>query len=299
MFKQILAIASLIGVAFIWGSTFILVKWVVLELNVYYFLFLRFFISFLFLGLFFFKQLLKVDFHLWKISFILSLFVMGAYVFQTEGLRFTTASNSALITGLYMIFVPAFSFLFLKNKPDRFAVFGSLLAMGGLYLLTQYNFGGAHIGDFLTLLCALSWAGYILLLDRYTHRFPLLALVMLQFLFVSLYCAIVAGFQGGFTVEISKLSWVSILITSLLATALAFVIQTWAQRIIDPTRAGILFSLEAVFGVLFAYWLGGEILSLLAVIGACLMVGGMVLSQLPPLLRHVTRNSSKSLLNPS
>lgn len=212
---------------------------------------------------------------------------MGSYVFQTEGLRFTTASNSALITGLYMIFIPAFSFLFLKSKPDRFAAFGSLLALGGLYLLTQYNFGGTNIGDFFTLLCALFWAGYILLLDQYTHRFPLLPLVMLQFLFVSFYCAVIAVLQGGFTVEISKLGWVSILTTSFLATALAFVIQTWAQRIIDATRAGILFSLEAVFGVMFAYWLGGEVLSLLAVIGGCLMVGGMILSQLPPLLRHV------------
>lgn len=285
--KQPLAIFGLLLASLLWGLTFILVKWAIAEIGVYYFLFLRFSIAFAILAIPFRRSLYRARWGTIRDSSILGIFLIACYILQTEGLRFTTASNSALITGLYAVFVPIFMAIFFKTRTNSLSAAGAVVSVAGLYLLTQYSFTGMNIGDFLTLLCAVAAAWYIILVGKYTVQHDILPLVMFQFLIMVLFCGSQTLIRGSYTSHIPAIAWIAILVTSTFCTVVVFLIQTWAQRIVDPTRAGIIFVMEAVFGVMFAYLLGGERLNTVSFIGACLMVSGMITSESYPIIQHM------------
>ncbi|MBT3182453.1 MAG: DMT family transporter [Deltaproteobacteria bacterium] len=285
--KQSMAALSLLFVTAIWGSTFIFVKWTIAELDLYYFLFLRFFIASAFMSLVFYRRLKMMSFATLKAGAILGLFLTGTYVAQTEGLQYTTASNSALITGLYMVVVPFCSILYLKKKPSLLSIVGVTLAIPGLFFLTQYSLTGINIGDIITMIVPFTCAWHITLTGKYAKDHPVVPLVVVQFIFAMIVCGAMTLFRGSATTSIPSVGWLTLGVTAIFATCLAFAVQTAAQRVIDPTRTGIIFAMEAVFGALFGWWLGGEVLTMLAFVGACLMVMGMIVSEIHPLTKHL------------
>ncbi|MBI4126700.1 MAG: DMT family transporter, partial [Deltaproteobacteria bacterium] len=119
------AIVGLLFATVTWGMTFILVKWTVAEMDVYNFMFIRFSLAFLCLAIAF-RRHLRTSRATIRAAFILSIFLAGAYITQTEGLRFTTASNSALITGLYIVLVPLFSAVIFRTRPTMITTIGMI-----------------------------------------------------------------------------------------------------------------------------------------------------------------------------
>ncbi|MBI2341899.1 MAG: DMT family transporter [Deltaproteobacteria bacterium] len=285
--KQSLSVAGLFAVTFFWGSTFVLVKQTIAVFDLYYFLFLRFLLAFLILALFFYRRLFSVKAGTILASFILSLLLCSVYISQTEGLRYTSASNSALITGLYIVLVPIFSIICFRIRSRRSSYFGALLALIGLYLLTQYSWTGFNSGDGLTLICAAGCAWHIILTGKYTKKHDAASLVIFQFLFTAVFLAVFSLGRGSVTLHIPKIAIIAIVITAVFATAIAFIVQTVAQRYVDATRTGIIFAMEAPFGVLFAWRLGNESLTTISFIGACVMVMGMVVSEAYPFIKKL------------
>lgn len=283
--KQAFALSGLIAVTAIWGLTFILVKWTVEDLGIYFFLFVRFSLASTLLIAIFRRRLKRIEARTVKAACILGLLMFTVYAAQTEGLRITTASNSALITGLYMVLVPLMVLIYPGKKPDPLAVVGIAIALPGLFLLTRFSPTGINAGDLITLICTLACACHIVLTGEFANQHSLIPLVVIQFLFVTLMSGIVATIKGEFTTEISYLGWSTIAITAVLGTAVAFTIQIAAQRIVDPTRAGIALAMEAVFGALFGFLIGGETMTALSFVGACLMVSGMFISEMRPLVK--------------
>jgi drug/metabolite transporter (DMT)-like permease len=283
--KQNLAIFGLLAITAIWGSTFILVKWTVESIGVYFFLFLRFTFATLLLILIFHRRMRTLSWHTIKASLLLSCLMFTVFATQTEGLRLTTASNSALITGLYMVLVPLFSLIYPRGRPDPLAIVGIALALVGMILLTQYSFTGLNGGDLITIVTACACAWHIILTGQFATEHSIIPLVVYQFIFVSFFSLVATIITGQFTSHIPQIGWITIIITAVFATALAFTVQTAAQRIVNPTRTGIIFAMEAVFGALFGYLIGGELMTQLSFVGACLMVGGMFVSEIKPIVR--------------
>ncbi len=291
--QELVYVILLFFAAFIWGSTFILVKWTVLELDVYYFLFLRFLLAFIALFSFYPRQFICVDKKTIKSSFILGLLLFASYAAQTEGLRFTTAMNSSLISGLYLLFIPFFSFVLLGHQIRIWAIIGALVSFLGLYFLTQYSYHGINLGDGLTFFSALIYTWHVLFTGRVTKDHSLISLVVWQFFFMTLMSGIIMLGKGAVTFHFSFMSGMTIIITGIFATAFAFIIQTAAQRIIEPTRVGIIFALEGAIGAYFAWAIGGETLSGIAFIGACLMVIGASISELSMFFIFIFRRGKK------
>jgi len=285
--KQAVALLALLLVTAAWGSTFILVKWTVAAVDVYYFLFLRFAAAAILLALIFSRRLAGVGWRTIRASLILSLLLFATFSTQTEGLTITTSSNSALITGMYMVLIPVFSLIYPGRRPGAMAIAGIAIAVPGLWLLTNFNAGGLNTGDLLTLVCAVAIAWHIILTGRFAARHDIVQLVVFQLLFVALASGSVALIKGAIPSELPPIGWLTVGITAVFATAMAFAIQTWAQRIIEPTRIGVIFAMEAVFGALFGWWLGGETMTPLALAGACLMVLGMMVSEMRPLAKYL------------
>jgi drug/metabolite transporter (DMT)-like permease len=289
--KSLLADISLLFVAFIWGATFVLVQNAISILEPFSFNAVRFFLAacFLFLCLPLMKQRREMRMHKSLLIAGISMGVMlfSGYALQTFGLLYTTSSKTGFITGLSVVLVPTFAFLFFKQKLKPNGILGVIAATIGLYLLTISGDVNVNKGDVLVFFCAISFALHIILTGKFTVKFPSLPLTVIQISSV----AILSGCSAflfedwtkmfNFSVISNTKVIIALLITSLLATAFAFFIQTMFQKYTTPTRVALIFAMEPVFAAITAYYWADERLSNNALAGCVLIFLGMVLTELP------------------
>jgi len=203
---------------------------------------------------------------------------------QQIGLLYTTAGKAGFITGLYVIFVPIFGLL-LGQRTGIGTWIGALLATAGMYLLSVQADFSINTGDLLVLIGAVFWALHVLLLGYLSPRTYPIRLAMVQFLFCGLFSLLIAAVIETTTVQAIADAAVPILYGGLCSVGIGYTLQVVAQRRAHPAHAAILLSLEAVFAAVGGWWLLSEVLSARGLTGCGLMLGGMLLSQLYPLLQ--------------
>ena len=275
---------SLVGVCFIWGATFILVKRALADISTLLFLTLRFTAATVVLALIFHKQFRSPNLRMsLRAGVAAGLCLFSGYVLQTFGLKYTSASKTGFLTGLYIPLVPLFSGLIYKKIPQVFELCGVAAAFAGMALMTiQTDLGNINRGDLLVAGCAVVYAFHILLLGRFAGSANLGILIVTQ-----IATGMLVGAGTFWWAEPVRVEWttnvlVALLVTSLFATALAFSVQTWAQRWSSPTRTALIFSMEPVFAWATSYVLAGEVLSRRGTLGAVLILGGILLVELKP-----------------
>lgn len=269
----------LLFVAFIWGTTFIVVKNALVDITPYAFLALRFFVAFFSLVFFCrpYRSLIAPD--VLKSGGLIGLFLFMGYAFQTIGLQYTKASNAAFITGLSVVLVPLFAVYINKQKLASKNYFGAITAAFGIFLLSFDGSYSLHKGDFLILLCACSFALHIISIGRYSEKHDTILLAAVQI-------AVVAAVSTVLTFLLPSESWprfwsgnvlIALGVTAVPATSLALFIQTRMQKYTSPSRVAIIFAMEPVFGALSAWYLGGEILGMRALLGAVFVLLGIII----------------------
>ncbi|WP_026581143.1 DMT family transporter [Bacillus sp. J33] len=289
--STIFADVSLLLVAFVWGSTFVLVQSAIAFLEPFSFNGVRFFLAALLLGgwlvLFEKKQLVQMNKKLLASGVIMGLFLFVGYAFQTAGLLYTTSSKAGFITGLSVVMVPVFSFMLLKVKPGMNAITGVSVATAGLYLLTMTDKVSLNIGDALVFVCAVGFALHIIFTGKYSSKYPALLLTVIQIATVAILSMVFALFtenwQQAFQLEVLLKGNVlgALIVTSLFATAIAFFAQTTFQKYTTPTRVALIFAMEPVFAAATGFIWANERLSYSAVIGCLLIFAGMVFAEIP------------------
>jgi drug/metabolite transporter (DMT)-like permease len=279
---------SLIVMTIIWGATFVLVKQALSDVSPLLFLTLRFSIAAVVLALIFRKEFRAPNARSSLLCGILAGgFLFAGYILQTEGLRFTSATNAGFITGLYVPLVPVIGGIVEHRLPQISELIGIAIASAGMLLLTgQTQMFAIGRGDLLVAACAVAYACHILILGRFAPRSNLGVLTVAQVATGGLAGAAMFWWAEPVRLVWSGKVWVAIAVTSLLATALAFLIQTWAQRWSSPTRTVLIFSLEPVFSWLTSYLLAGELLARRGVAGAVLILAGVLVVELKPIRRR-------------
>lgn len=210
------------------------------------------------------------------------------FLLQSEGLQRTTASRSGFLTGLLVVLVPLLEFGFFRKRPAPPALAGVGLAFAGMTLLSApwaAASAATLAGDWLTVGCALVFAGHVVFLGRVAARHPLLPLLLLQLAAT----AAIAGLAGPL-IETQHFAggarlWLALVYLALFATLFAFGIQTWAQQKLPAVRVALLSSLEPVFAALWAALLLHERLSLRELGGGALIVAGVAVGELSAALR--------------
>jgi len=284
--------AGLVVNTIIWGATFVLVKAALRDISPLLFLALRFSLAtaalmILFRGARQVSRLLN-----WKNlagGGLTGLFLFTGFLLQTFGLRLTTAPKSAFITGLTSVMVPLLAALVYKNRPRISELAGVVVATFGMGMMTLEGviapglIGSISRGDLLTFFCAIAFAAHIVTLGHFSGQmeFELLSVTQVG-------AAAVSALSLFWWVETPWIRWQpavfwAIIITGLLATALAFTIQAWAQRYTTSTRTALIYMLEPVFAWMTSYFIAGEGLSGRAAMGAVLILGGVVLVEMKPL----------------
>lgn len=290
MTKQIKADLALLSITLVWGSSFIIMKNISEDIPAYAYLTLRFGVAGLLMILLFHKKLKNLSFKaLWSGSLV-GLFLYAGMMLQVLGLKTTTASNSAFITGLNVVMVPVISATLLRKKPSIFSVGGVALATLGLFVLKGFQ-GEWVAGDTYTLLCAVCFALQIIFIDKFASDVDIYQLATIQVVSASLYYAITWGVISvvstpvAFSLNAPVL--LAILYTGAMGTAFAFGVQTIAQKYTTPTRTALILTCEPVFGALFALIVPNaegvtETLTVKMVLGCLLILAGMMMSELKP-----------------
>lgn len=281
--RQLVMDFMLLLVTFFWGSTFILVKNAVAVVDVYSFLTTRFGLAFLVMILLFPRRLRRLDRSTLKAGIMLGILLFASFAFQTWGLTLTSATNGAFITGLNVVLVPIFSVVFFRHFPAPSAVLGILAAFIGLYILVGAAPSTWNFGDVLIFFCAVAVALHILLTGFYAPKFDVLALVTWQLGVSAVLGLLLSIPSGGITCNIPSEAWTAVIVTVLLCTVFAYIIQTYAQRTTPAARAALIFTGEPVFGVLFAHFFGNEPFLTSHLTGGGLIFLGMVIAEIRPM----------------
>jgi drug/metabolite transporter (DMT)-like permease len=155
----------------------------------------------------------------------------------------------------------------------------------------QGKTGGVERGDLLVILCAIAFAGHIVVLGHYSKTAPFESLAILQLGTTAVLALASFSWIEKPVFRPTPFLWGALLISSLLSTALAFTIQAWAQQVTSATRAALIFALEPVFAWAFSFVFTGERLPSQAIVGAILILAGIVLAELKPIgpERHPSR----------
>lgn len=280
--------AALVAVAALWGLTFVQVKDAVSTFPVMTFLAWRFLPACALVAVIFAPRIARLPRRGWVAGAWMGLWLTGGYVFQTLGLRLTSASHTGFITGLFVVLTPVFA-MFLGVRPERRVLVAAVVAAMGLGLLSSGGGTSSVAGDALVLLCACSFAAHILATGRAAREFDVGALLAVQLGVCGLFTVAVAAASGDLGVPDRSEVWVALAVTSLGATALAFFIQTFAQRFASPERTALLLASEPAFAGLFAYLLADERLAAAGWIGAALIMGAIVWVEGAPLWRRRAR----------
>jgi len=198
------------------------------------------------------------------------------YVFQTTGLQYTTSSVSAFLTYLLVVFVPLLSAIVLRQPPRRATVAGVVVAVVGLWLLTEGAGIGFGKGEVLSILCAVAFAVHILVLSEVALRVDIVALNAVQFSVVAAALFVPGLIAGGYAFPAS--AWRAAVYTGVVVSAIAFGLQVWGQRRVSASRTALVLMLEPVFAALLGY-LDGERIGVAGAVGAALILAGILLSE--------------------
>ncbi len=295
--RRLKADLALIFVSLVWGSTFVLVKQALDSVSIILFLTLRFAIAAAALAVLF-RGRGSHSRREWTAGALVGVFLFTGYCLQTTGLRYTTPSKAGFITGFYIVLVPIFSAAVYRRAPQVAELGGVALATTGMCLLTipslRLEIG---FGDLLVLGSAVAYAFHILVLGRFSAEMSYETLSVSQIATGALLGTISFWWLEKPHISFNASVIVALAVTSLLATAFAFAVQSWAQQFTTPTRTALIFALEPVFAWLTAYILTGEVLTPRGAAGAVLILAGVLLVELKPvrLRRHQSDKQSVSL----
>ncbi|MBN1400352.1 MAG: DMT family transporter [Anaerolineae bacterium] len=267
-------------VTLIWGSTFVMVKDVVSSYPVFPFLTLRFAFATLALLPLGWRRLRTLGWRGLGAGALIGLFLFAGYAFQTVGLRYTSASKTGFITGLYVVMVPILSASLLRERPAAKAILGVGLATVGLALLSIERDLGIARGDLLVLMCAFSFALHIVTVSAFAPKADPIALTIVQVVTVTLVSGVVALVTEPTWPMPERSTWLAAGFTGILATAVAFGIQTAMQRFTTPTHTALIFTGEPVFAALFGLLWAGDVLLGRHVAGGLLIILGTLVSEI-------------------
>jgi drug/metabolite transporter (DMT)-like permease len=276
-----LATLALVGVTAVWGATFVVVQDSVEQMPVVPFLFWRFALAAAVMALLRPRAVAGLSPAKRRHGAYLGLLLGAGYLLQTFGLLHTSATVSGFITGMFVVFTPLIAWLVLRQPIGTSVWLGVALATFGLALISLNGFS-MGFGELLTLGCAALFGAHIVGLGQWSTASDAYGLTVIQLGVVALLCLVASPLQGGIALPPTAAVWAAIVFLALVATALAFLAQTWAQTYMSAPRAAIVLTLEPVFAGIFGVTVGGDTLTARILAGGLCIVAAMYIVELGP-----------------
>ena len=287
MSRSLKAHLLLVMIAFIWGSTFVLVKEALNDASPLVLNSARMVVAAVLLAIFYRKKIAVLTRPALIAGVTVGFFLYLGYALQTSGLKLTTPSKSAFLTGTSSVLVPLLLVAIWRTHIHMWRVAGIALALIGLFLMTVpggkaglADFANVNLGDLLTIGCAFSFAFHIIFLGHASQRFPFEQVAVLQVGTAAILMTASAPLLEHPHFRPTATVIAAVLVTGILCTAVAFTVQSWAQQFTPATHTALIFTTEPVFAWLTSFIYLHERLGLRAGVGALLILGGVLVSEL-------------------
>jgi drug/metabolite transporter (DMT)-like permease len=277
--RGLLAKSALFGATLIWGISFVVMKNTLDNVPAFYLLAFRFSTAAVILSLVFIKSFSSFNRDYLIKGSILGALLFCAYGFQTIGLESTTPGKNAFLTAVYCVMVPFLYWGYSKRRPNAFNISASIICIIGIGLVSLNEGLTMGIGDALTLVCGLFYAMHIVAVSSFSQGRDIFLLTIIQFASSALLGWLFGLGFDSFPKSISEGSLFSLLYLSVFATAVALLLQNVGQKYTPASTAGIILSLESVFGVLFSIIFYHEALILKTFIGFVLIFIAVIVSE--------------------
>ena len=279
---------ALVGVAFVWGVAFVVMKPALEVEPLWDFIATRFSVAVVVMFLFRPTVVREITGTVATRGSILGVILMVAFLTQTIGLSLNTAATTGFITGLYVIIVPLLAWLFYRVPIPGRVWAGVVLAFIGLGLISFTTFG-FNLTQLWVLVGAILFAVHYVVLARWSPGLSSYALTLVQLTVgtaVAWVCALVDGYQPPPSLSV----WLTVIYTGIFATAIAYFVQTWAEARMDASRVAVILTLEVVFAAIVAVAVGQEVLAIKTVVGGALIVVAMFVVEWPTRKPKVPRD---------
>lgn len=269
--KAILSDFSLLFVAAVWGGGFVAVKDALDTVTPMVLMAVRFVLAAVIVYLALFKWIGKIEKSDFKKGSVVGTILFLAFAAQTYGLQFTTASKQGFLTAVYVVLVPLLSWALYKKPPSIRTFLGSLLTIIGIGLISLQSGLSINIGDALTLLCALLFAGHIISIEYFAKDMSVFKLAFLQIAIAAGWFIIVALMTEPIPVGLTDRAWFAIVYLAVFSTFACFTVQTVAQKYTSSSHASIILSLESVFAAVFGIIILNEQMTPIMLVGCALI----------------------------
>lgn len=276
-----LAILALFAVTAAWGASFVLMKPAIERQPIPDFLATRFVIAAIILILVRPSVLANITPRVWWTGSVAGIVLSVGYVAQTIGLHFATAAITGFLTGLYVVGTPLLAWLLFRQRLNRKVIVAASLGLVGLGIISLNSFG-VGVGDLWIIVGALFFALHIVVLGRWAPGHDSYALTVVQIVVVAIFTAVMTFADGdGYVAPPDNDVWIAVLVTAVFATALAFLLQTWAQSKMDSSRVAIILTAEVPWAAGLSVAVGQETLAVRTIIGGCIMIAAMLIAEWP------------------
>ena len=271
---------TLLFVSIIWGSAFVAQRVVGRLGSVYLFNGARYLLAALVVLPFVRRRdISSMPKDQFKWMFVAGLILFLGSALQQAGMVYTTASNAGFITGLYVVLVPVFLFIFWRIRPHWLSVLAVFLAAGGAYLLSTAGEFRLQRGDTVEFIGAIFWTLHVIVLGRFARDFEPMSFSLGQLIV----CGILNSLMGFLFESPIQVSWeifYAVSYTAFFALGLCYTLQIWAQRHTSPSDAALILSLESVFAAISGWVMLHESLRTIQLAGCVLIFLAVVISQL-------------------
>lgn len=274
---------GLIVMALLWGSSFAMNQVAMQAYSPFQLIAARYLIAAVLLIIIFRKRLVASNKVIWIKGSIMGIILYGAYALQTAALSYTTATNNAFITAFNVVLVPLIGSVFLNKKISSFEYLGVTVAMVGITVMSvTEQLGNINLGDLLTLIGAVFFALHIIFTDKYAKEEDVMGLNTIQMIVAALLASIVALVENKtWDFTSTQANW-TIIYLAVFCTLIAFLLQTYSQQYTTETETVLIMSTESIFALIFSIVVVNEIPTLRTLIGAALILTGVLIVELMP-----------------
>lgn len=283
MKKERLGKAALFAVAFIWGTSFVIMKGTLDSIGALWVLALRFTLATVLLAMIAGRRLFSVSRETVKGCVIMGVFLAAAYIVQTYGLVYTTPGKNAFLTATYCVLTPFLAWVVYRRKPGLANIAAAVLCIVGIgFVSLNAGFHDVNIGDILTLGCGFFYALQIIVMEQYSPGNDALSITAIQFAAAAVLCWVGAVLFDAPPRDVPPSAWLNILYLSVMCTAVCFFLQAWGMKVTPSGPAAVIQTLESVFGTLISVLFYNESMSGRLLIGFALIFVSVLLSVMEP-----------------
>jgi drug/metabolite transporter (DMT)-like permease len=260
-----------------WGGSFVFNKIGFREIPPVTFLFIRFSLATLIMGVFCLRRLPSLNWGIIKKGGMVGFALGLANLSFVLGVNGTTVSRAGFLNNLFVLIIPLLCFFIWRERVDRWTLVGICLALVGLWQLARGGAEGFNRGDLFSTVCALFIAVHIILVSKLLQDEDVYLITLVQFAAVALLGAVLFSLFPWSPFRIGPMSAAALLYCAVFPTIICFTLQNTFQRFTTPTKAGLIYTLDPVWSMLGGVLILGERLSGKEWLGCSFIFGAVVL----------------------